>query len=80
MAENHTRGESHGCIVCGKPYDLYVVYDPRGRIIGSKVMSSGGKPVVHARRALVACEHHSQEEIERAIARAYPTQFPEEDE
>ena len=55
MAENQTKGETHGCIVCGKLYDLYVLYDPNGRVIGSKVMSAGGKPVAHAERALVAC-------------------------
>ena len=29
MSDRETRGETHGCIVCGKPYQLYVVYDSR---------------------------------------------------
>jgi len=80
MAENQTKGETHGCIVCGKLYDLYVLYDPNGRVIGSKVMSAGGKPVAHAERALVACESHSQDEIERAVARVYGRRVDEDDE
>jgi len=80
MAEKHTRGEMHGCIVCGKLYELYVVYDPNGRFMGSKVMSVGGKSVPHALRALVACEHHQKDEIGRAVERVYGKPTPEEDE
>jgi succinate dehydrogenase/fumarate reductase-like Fe-S protein len=80
MAEKHTRGEMHGCIVCGKLYELYVVYDPNGRFMGSKVMSAGGKSVPHALRALVACEHHQEDEIGQAVERVYGKPTPEEDE
>ena len=71
MADNHTRGEVHGCIVCGRLYELYVVHDPAGRCMGSKVMSAGAKIVPHALRPLVACEHHPEEEIHRAVERVY---------
>ena len=80
MTDKHTRGETHGCIVCGKLYELYVVYDVNDRFIGSKVMSAGGKPVEHAQRPLVACERHTAEEIERAVQRVYGKPTPEEDE
>jgi hypothetical protein len=43
MTENITKGEMHGCIVCGKLYQLYVVYDSSGNYIDSQVMSTGGK-------------------------------------
>lgn len=80
MPENHTKGEIHGCIVCGKPYNLYVAYDAQGRFIGSKVMSAGGKPVAHAERALVACDRHTEDEIERAVARVYGNHTAGDDE
>jgi hypothetical protein len=77
MADNHLKGETHGCIVCGKLYQLYVEYDAQGKFIDCKVMSAGGKRVPNARRPLVACEKHSQAEIEAAVKRVYGT--PEED-
>jgi hypothetical protein len=71
MADPKAKGEMHGCIVCGKLYQLYVVHDSQGKYIGSKVMSAGGKEVKGAGRPLVACERHAPEEIERAVNRAY---------
>ena len=71
MTENHTRGEMHGCIVCGKLYELYVVYAPDGHFVGARVMSAGGRLVPDVRRPLVACERHSEDEIERAVKRVY---------
>jgi hypothetical protein len=78
MAE--ARGEAHGCIVCGKLYQLYVVHDSEGNYLGSKVMSAGGKEVKGYGRPLVACETHSADEIGRAAERVYGRQpTPEDD-
>jgi hypothetical protein len=77
MAE--AKGETHGCIVCGKLYQLYVIHDSEGNYLGSKVMSAGGKEVKGYGRPLVACERHSDEEIARAVQRVYGSQ-PLEDE
>lgn len=79
MTETKTKGEMHGCIVCGKLYQLYVVYDADGAFIGSKVMSAGGKEVNGAGRPLVACEIHSEDEIARAVARVYGKQREDDD-
>jgi hypothetical protein len=79
MADTKTKGEMHGCIVCGKLYQLYVVYDSQGKYVGSKVMSAGGKEVEGYGRPLVACERHTSEEIERAVNRVYGKQKGEED-
>jgi len=79
MSEKHTIGEMHGCIVCGKLYQLYVVYDDSGKFVDSKVMSSGGRLVADARRPLVACSRHTAREIEAAVERAYGPQRDEED-
>lgn len=78
MSETQAKGEMHGCIVCGKLYQLLVVHDAQGKYIGSKVMSAGGKAVKYDKRPLVACEKHSEQEIERAIKRVFGEQFPEE--
>jgi len=74
MSNSHTKGETHGCIVCGKPYQLYVVYDAGGKFMDFKVMSTGAKPVKHAHRPLVACEKHSDDQIEAAVAKVYGPQ------
>lgn len=71
MNEKHTRGEMHGCIVCGALYQLYVVSDESGKFADLKVMSPGGRPVPHPSRPLVACEKHTEEEVQAAVRRAY---------
>lgn len=79
MTENKAMGEMHGCIVCGKLYQLYVIYDSAGKYLGSKVMSAGGKEVKNSTRPLVACEKHTDKEIERAVERVFGKQKPEDD-
>jgi hypothetical protein len=74
VTDTQTKGETHGCIVCGKPYQLYVVYDASGKFIDLKVMSAGAKPVNHVHRPLVACDKHSDEQIEAAVVKVYGPQ------
>lgn len=74
MDDKYTKGEMHGCIVCGKLYQLYVVSDVRGKFIDCKVMTEGGRRVNNSRRPLVACEKHSEKEVEAAVVRAYGVQ------
>lgn len=78
MTEKYTKGEMHGCIVCGKLYQLYVVNDANGKFIDAKLMSAGGKLVPNKTRPLVACEEHTDAQIESAVIKAYGSQ--EEDE
>ncbi len=79
MPEKHAKGELHGCVVCGKLYQLYVVNDAQGNYIGCKVMTPGGKVVPNPNRPLVACERHSQREIDLAVERIYGPQDRAED-
>ena len=79
MPENITKGEMHGCIVCGRLYHLYVVHNAQGKYLGSRVMSAGGREVKGANRPLVACESHSEEQVERAVKRVYGEQKDEDD-
>ncbi|MBI5840925.1 MAG: hypothetical protein HZB19_12565 [Chloroflexi bacterium] len=78
MNKKYTKGEMHGCIVCGKLYELYVVYNAQGKFFDCKVMSAGGKRVMHEHRPLVACEKHSQEQIESAVVKVYGKQEEED--
>ena len=80
MTDTVTKGEMHGCIVCGKLYQLYVVYDATGKYVGSKVMSAGGREVNGTNRPLVACETHTPDEVARAVERVYGRQPKDEDE
>ena len=79
MLEKHTKGEMHGCIVCGKLYQLYVVSDSSGKFVDAKVMSTGGKLVSFAGRPLVACEEHTDAEIESGVIRACGARNEEDD-
>jgi len=74
MSEKYTKGESHGCIVCGKLYQVYVVHDAAGKFIDCKVMSAGAKRVPNARRPLVACETHTDAQINAAVVKVYGEQ------
>jgi hypothetical protein len=73
------KGEMHGCIVCGKLYQLYVIHDSDGKYMGSKVMSAGGREVKGASRPLVACEKHSEDEIARAVENVYGRQSEDDE-
>ena len=79
MSEKHTRGEMHGCIVCGALYQLYVVSDEHGKFVDLKVMSPGGKKVPHKYRPPVACEKHTDDEVKSAVQRAYGSLDEDED-
>ena len=79
MTDSHTRGEMHGCIVCGRLYELYVVYDAAGHFKDSKVMTAGGRTVTGPGRPLVACESHTEDEVQRAVHRVFGDQPSEDD-
>jgi hypothetical protein len=66
----------HGCIVCGRLYELYVVYDSKKQYVDAKVMTAGGRPVRGQHRPLVACEQHGEEQVDRAIERVFGKESP----
>jgi hypothetical protein len=83
--ENHLSGnsnvmEQHGCIVCGKVYNVLVVYDPYGKMVDCTVTSPGGHIVKDGNRPLVSCTKHTEEKIKTAVARYYPGRAIEESE
>ena len=72
MSDNVNRTEPHGCIICGRSYEVLVVYAPSGRMVDCTVMTPGGQRVPDPQRPLVACDRHSSQEIEAAYASRYP--------
>jgi hypothetical protein len=72
MSHNSNIVEQHGCIVCGKVYNLLVVYDSLGKMVDCTVTSPDGQVVRDAHRPLVACNKHAEEEIKIALASHYP--------
>ncbi len=72
MSNNSNVVEQHGCIVCGKVYNLLVIYAPEGRMVDCAVTSPGGHIVRDPQRPLVACNRHTEEEIKVALASHYP--------
>jgi len=82
MSDNANVVEEHGCIVCGKVYNLLVEYAPGGQLIDCTVTSPGGRRVPDAHWPLVACNKHTPKEIETALAGHYPgkaSEDPEDD-
>ena len=74
MAETHTKGEMHGCIVCGRLHQLYVVYDKEGRFVDCKVMSPGARRVRTIRaarwwRATTTARRMSRRAVERVYGK-----------
>jgi hypothetical protein len=79
MSDNTNRVEQHGCIVCGKIYNLLVVYTPSGSMVGCTVTSPGGRVVPDTIRPLAACNTHSGSEIESSLSMHYPGMEQAED-
>ena len=59
--------EAHGCIVCGRPHNMLVIYSPDGRFIDATVTSPGGHRVPEPTEPLAACDRHAQSEVEAAL-------------
>ncbi len=69
MNANKDVVEVHGCIVCGKVYNVLAVYTQDGRLLNSTVTSPGGHIVANEQQPLVACDSHSSMAIDSALKR-----------
>jgi hypothetical protein len=69
MSENKTVVEMHGCIVCGRIFNILAIYTLDGELVDCTVTSPGGHCVPDERRPLVACDTHTSEEVETAYKR-----------
>lgn len=68
MAEKRI-GEQHGCIVCGKIYNLLVVYEKNGNLVDFTLLSGDGKRILGYKKPLIACISHSEKQIQNALER-----------
>jgi hypothetical protein len=62
-------GEQHGCIVCGKIYNLLVIYEQNGNLVDFALLSGDGKRILGYEKPLVACNSHSEKQIQNALKR-----------
>jgi hypothetical protein len=69
MSKNKNVVEMHGCIVCGRVFNIMAVYTPAGRLVDCTVTSPGGHCVPDEQRPLVACDTHTAGDIETAYKR-----------
>ena len=69
MSEKRNTVEIHGCIVCGRVFDVLVVYDPEDRMVDCKVISPGGHRLLEEERPFVACDIHTDEDIAKAFVK-----------
>jgi hypothetical protein len=60
-------GEQHGCVVCGRIYNLLVVYDKNDNLVDFKLFSGDGKRILGYKKPLVTCISHSENQIENAL-------------
>jgi hypothetical protein len=80
MAENRKVVEPHGCIVCGRVYEILVVYTPAGELLDCTPLTPGGRVIPDARRPLVACDRHPESQVQAALEHHYPGAAQDEDE
>ncbi len=69
MSDNKNAVEIHGCIVCARLFNVLAVYTPDGRLVDCGVTSPGGHCVSNEGKPLVACDTHTEDEIESAYKR-----------
>jgi hypothetical protein len=70
--------EQHGCIVCGRIYNMLVVYGLDGKMVDCTVTSPGGQRVRDDYWPLVACDIHTQEQTRIALANHFPDKAKED--
>jgi hypothetical protein len=69
MSENKNVVEMHGCIVCARIFNILAVYSPDGKLVDCIVTSPGGHIVPDEHQPLVACDTHTERQIEIAYKR-----------
>jgi hypothetical protein len=67
MSDNRNEVEMHGCIVCGRVYNVLAVYSPYGSLVDWTVSSPDAHILKEPGYILVACNSHSIESTDMAI-------------
>ena len=61
--------EMHGCIVCGRVFNLLAVYSPEGGLLNCTLTGTGGHCLPDEKQPLVVCNTHTADQIEVAHKR-----------
>ena len=69
MSDTREVIEQHGCLVCGRPHTMLVIYSPAGKFIDATVTSPGGHRVPDPAEPLAACDTHAAAEVKAALVR-----------
>jgi hypothetical protein len=69
MEDNREVVEAHGCLICGRPHNMLVIYSPDGRFIDATVTSPGGHRHPDPTEPLAVCDRHTPAEAEAALVR-----------
>lgn len=80
MSDNRNEVEMHGCIVCGRVYNILAVYSPYGSLVDWTVSSPDAHILKEKDHILVACNSHSPEPEEAAYKRWLTRNKEEQDE
>jgi hypothetical protein len=80
MSDDREEVEMHGCIVCGRVYNVLAVYSPYGSLVDWTVSSPDARILKEPEHILVACNSHSAEATEAAIKRWLSRNTEEHDE
>ncbi len=64
MSKNINVVERHGCLVCGKIYEVLAIYTPDMKLVDCTVTSSGGHILADQRQPFAVCDTHTPLEIE----------------
>ncbi len=69
MANNENVVEMHGCIVCARVFDVFVLFSSDGRMVDYSVNSLDAHCLKEMDHVLVVCNSHTGGEIDAAINR-----------
>ena len=69
MSNNRKEVEMHGCIVCGRVYNVLAVYSPYGSLVDWTVSSPDARILKETEHILVTCNSHTDEVVEAALER-----------
>ena len=69
MSENTNIVEMHGCLICGRVFNVLAVYSPQGRLLDCSVTAPGGYCLPEEKQPLVVCDTHTTDQIDISYKR-----------
>jgi hypothetical protein len=69
MSENTNIVEMHGCLICGRVFNVLAVYSLQGRLLDCSVTGPGGHCLPEEKQPLVVCDTHTTDQIDISYKR-----------